>query len=71
MLLGPLASEFGHGAKIPIRHPDAHLDLSALRVRPHSSRSHAAGLEQVSMQELCQAVSKWISERTLISNVNQ
>ena len=51
-MLPPPPREFGHGPQIPVRNPETHMDLPALHLRPHGSRSHAPGLEQVSMQEL-------------------
>ena len=57
--------ELGHGSEISIQHPETDVDLSALRFRPHASRSHAPGLEQVSMQGLRQTVPKQASSRAL------
>jgi hypothetical protein len=54
------------GSQIPKRNPDTYPDLSTLRVRPHSSRSHAAGLEQVSVQELRQVVLERTMEGALV-----
>src|SRR5271157_3689829 len=57
--------ELGRGSEISIQHPETDVDLSALRFRPHASRSHAPGLEQVSMQGLRQTVPKQASSRAL------
>jgi hypothetical protein len=51
------AQNWKNGTQISIRHPEADMDLPALRVRPHGSRSPAPGLEQISMQKLWQAIS--------------
>src|ERR1035441_10120033 len=68
MLLAP-PREFGHGPQIPLRNPGAYLDVSVLRLRPHAGRFHATGREQVSMQELWQAVPERSGERALVDTL--
>ncbi len=55
-----------HRPKGSTQHPETGVDLSALRVRPHASRSDASGLRPFQYKSLWQGVTERTSKRAAI-----